>query len=160
MEDNKEGRMKIIELTKDYHAEVDDENFETLVRDKWFAQEYYNQVYARRWKKPKTYPRICISMHHQILGIHPNHLTTQGLLVDHIDRNGLNNQKTNLRVTTRSVNAYNSERSDTAVGIYWDDYTNKYKCMLLQPEPKFVGWFHTFDKALEAQIKAANRLSG
>jgi hypothetical protein len=146
--------MKIIELTKGYTTIVDDELYSALVVNKWFTLEYINQAYACRWKKPKTYPRICIRMHHEILNVDPIALRRNNLVVDHIDRNSLNNQKVNLRVTTRSVNAYNSNRSDTALGIYWDSLRCKFKCMVLQPKRKFVGWFDDIDEAIEAQARA------
>ena len=43
-------------------------------------------------------------MHRYILGI-----TDEAIIVDHIDRNGLNCQKTNLRITNNSINKRNSD---------------------------------------------------
>jgi hypothetical protein len=50
-----------------------------------------------------------IFMHHEIIG-----RPTNGLQVDHINRNRLDNRKANLRIVPRSKNALNSVRSDNA----------------------------------------------
>lgn len=142
--------MQEITLTKGYVTFVDDEDYESLAAHKWHVLDGHPwHRYAARWK-PGSKPRQALRMHHVILGIDSQYLREEYLVVDHIDRDGLNNQRDNLRVTTRSVNAYNSERSDNAIGIYWDTVRLRYKTFILQPKT-FIGWFKSFDEAAAAQ---------
>ena len=90
-------------------------------------------------------------MHHAILKVDPAYLQANNLVVDHIDRNGLNNQKANMRIATRSTNAYNSQRSDEALGIYLDSERAQYKVFQLQPKKVFIGWFKSFREAVKAR---------
>lgn len=90
--------MKEIQLTQGQIALVDDEDFEYLSAFKWFANKHRNTYYAGRQSSringlQRTQLMHCIIMNHK--GI------------DHIDCNGLNNQKNNLRICTNSQNAMN-----------------------------------------------------
>jgi hypothetical protein len=59
-------------------------------------------------------------MHRLIMGV-----TDQKVLIDHVDRDGLNNRRSNLRIADRSLNAHNCKvREDSTTGIrgvssYW-----------------------------------------
>ncbi len=87
--------MKEIPLTQGKVALVDDEDYEYLTQWKWC----YNR-YAVRCIGPKNH-RQRIAMHQVILN------PPEGLETDHIDRNKLNNQRSNLRAVTRSENMQN-----------------------------------------------------
>lgn len=144
--------MNKIALTKGYSTIVDAEDYERLSIFKWFTLESSTSVvkYAARWIKGAKPRRLC-RMHHIVIGVDPNFLWDKGLVIDHINRNGLDNRKENIRVVTRSINAFNSERSDNASGIYWDTIRGQYKVMQLRPVKFFIGWFHSFDAAVEAR---------
>jgi hypothetical protein len=87
--------MKEIQLTKGFVTLVDDDDYEWLNRWKW----HYSHGYAmRRISKHGKF----IHMSRLILGI-----KSSKIFADHIDRNGLNNQRSNLRVATRSQNNAN-----------------------------------------------------
>ena len=92
--------MKEIELTRGKVALVDDENFEYLNQWKWMARESGNNYYAVRGVR-KNRKLQNIAMHRIIMN------TSNELQVDHIDHNGLNNQKVNLRNCTRQQNMMN-----------------------------------------------------
>lgn len=94
--------MKQIELSQGYFAMVDDEDFEKLNQYKWNVRIVKNTQYAKRsdrYSTPKT-----IQMHRVIMGCDNN------MMVDHINGNGLDNRKENLRVCTRSNNLMNSNK--------------------------------------------------
>lgn len=98
--------MKQIFLTQGKIALVDDEDFEFISSFKWCYKKGRNDKctgYAERGvnmggKKIKTF-----KMHRVLMGL------THGdkRLVDHIDGNGLNNQRSNLRIATHSQNGKN-----------------------------------------------------
>ena len=91
--------MKEIILSQNMVSTVDDEDFELLNKYKWFAQKSDIRFYAIRnvWANGK---HTTETMHHLLKG-------KTGLFVDHIDGNGLNNQKTNLRVCSPQQNNFN-----------------------------------------------------
>ena len=96
--------MKKIKLTLGKKATVDDEDFKYLNKWNWYASKGYNTFYAVRMSGK---PRRAILMHRLILK------TPKEKDVDHIDGNGLNNQKTNIRNCTRSQNLYNQYRKNS-----------------------------------------------
>lgn len=140
--------MQYIPLTKGCCTVVDEEDYERLNRYIWFTLDYPKVRYAGRWL-PRTKPRKLLRMHHAILNVSPDQLGYS--VVDHEDRNGLNNQKSNLSIVTRRDNALNSDRSDTALGIYWDNVRGQYKVMELQPVKKFLCWCKTAEEALQVK---------
>jgi hypothetical protein len=83
--------MKTIPLTKGFVAMVDDEDYEWLSKYNWCVRPSWNTHYAcRRKQRGPDNPRRVgnIDMHTQITGYER---------CDHKDRNGLNNQRSNLR---------------------------------------------------------------
>lgn len=89
--------MREIILTQGYKCQVDDEDYKKLSEYKW----YYHGGYAVRNHYNNGIQRTVI-MHRTIMKV---------LLpkeeIDHIDHNGLNNQKNNLRVGTHRQNIIN-----------------------------------------------------
>ncbi len=108
--------MKEILLTQNQVALVDDEDYENLSMYRWYAVKQKHRFYTvRSTPRPNRYR---IYLHHEILKGKPE----SGFEVDHIDGNGLNNQKNNLRIVTRSQNAMNQRPtigSSGFKGIYW-----------------------------------------
>ncbi len=92
--------MKVIELTQGQVALVDDEDFDGLSRWKWCIAKTQSTIYAKRRRKnsKKCYT---ILMHRDIM------LPDAGMVIDHIDGNGLNNQRYNLRICSQSQNMRN-----------------------------------------------------
>ncbi len=97
--------MKKILLTQGAVAMVDDADFEQVNRYRWCLSKDVRSSYAMR-RRGNTRER----MHRFILGLSSGN----GLEVDHIDDNGLNNQKSNLRICSRSENKRRArKRSDS-----------------------------------------------
>lgn len=106
-----EGRGKHQRVTENFVI-VDEDNYEHLNQWKWFKMSIYhtdNKIYYARRYEGLTNDRTfkAILMHRVILG-----LTKKQDKGDHIDGNGLNNQKSNLRKCTHSQNLSN-RRSHT-----------------------------------------------
>lgn len=82
--------MKEIKLTKNQIAIVDDEDFERISQRAW----YFRAGYAMRSVRSRVekYKIDHIRMHREILGVGPK------TNVIHVDGNGLNNRRSNLRI--------------------------------------------------------------
>jgi len=95
--------MKLIELTKGYYAQVDDEDFHWLIQYKWrvsIGSANGDKPYTVRTGKKSEgilYKKN-IRMHRQIMDT-PHHL-----ICEHSDSDGLNNQRDNLENTTTKEN--------------------------------------------------------
>jgi hypothetical protein len=69
--------------------------------------------YARTTKRPQAYFHILVAIRN---GLSWN---PKNQVIDHANRNKLDNRRSNLRIVSRSLNATNSTRSDRAKGYYW-----------------------------------------
>lgn len=146
--------MKQIPLTQGKFAIVDDEDYEFLSQWKW----HISHGYALR-SDLSSYPKKTISMHRVITG------TTGNQLVDHIDRNGLNNQKSNLRIVTRTQNGMNrkshSGSSSKYKGVSWYKAGKKWEAFITyNKKRKFLGRFKSEIEAAEAYNIAATKFHG
>lgn len=94
--------MKKIPLTQGKVALVDDEDYEYLNQWKWFAIKK-NNVRSEYWYASRKYPnrKGNLGMHRVIMN------TPHNMQVDHIDHNGLNNQRYNLRICNNAENGKN-----------------------------------------------------
>jgi hypothetical protein len=93
--------MKLIPLTQNQFAMVDDDMFDYLNQWKWGASKKNHTYYAKR-SYMKDGKSCVMKMHRLILG-----LTDPKILGEHRDHNGLNNQRDNLRVCTQQQNVCN-----------------------------------------------------
>lgn len=104
--------VKYIQLTKGQYALVDAADFEWLNQYKWYARKAKHTFYAQ---KKQNYKIIIMSRF--ILGAPP------GMQVDHIDGDGLNNTRANLRLSTPGQNQYNQSPcrggSSKHKGVSW-----------------------------------------
>lgn len=97
--------MKEIKLTQDKVALVDDADYDYLNQFKWYVTKGPKTFYAGRDLVIDGVTRR-LKMHRIIMS------TPCGLVTDHIDHNGLNNQRSNLRNCTKSQN----QRNKTPIG--------------------------------------------
>jgi len=115
--------VKKIGLTQGKYALVDDEDFEKLNQYNWHANRCSSKNWyaTRMWKERDDKPTT-ESMHRQIMGAPDN------MQVDHINHNGLDNRKCNLRLCTRSQNAYNRKpRPDCSSQYKGVSFHKRYK---------------------------------
>ncbi len=107
--------MREIELTQGKVALVDDEDYAELSKHKWHAAKIGKRWYASRNVGKRPYRRQ-VYMHRQILNPPP------GFECDHINGNGLDNRRCNLRVCTHSQNLQNQRIGGGASefkGVHW-----------------------------------------
>jgi hypothetical protein len=150
-----------IPLTKGYVALVDDEDYESLSRFKWYAEEDDGgkRVYAfRNVRDAVTRKRRTISMHRSILGTPP------GMDTDHINKNSLDNRRGNLRVATRPQNASNTRTLKPARasptskyrGVSWTDRSPHWVAQIkMNGEHRSIGRFRNERTAAYAYDDAA-----
>src|ERR1017187_8990054 len=107
-------------LTKGFYAIIDEEDFDRIEPYSWHARvsKTTDTVYASRSPKmPDGSYHGTLGMHRQILRV------PKGIEVDHIDGNGLNNQKANLRRATHQQNMQNHKKAKNNttgyVGVMW-----------------------------------------
>lgn len=145
--------MKEIKLTNGMIAIVDDEDFEELIKYTWGHTKSYwgNNGYVSRHEyiNGKT---ITTSMHRHLLNP-PN-----GMVVDHINNNGLDNRMANLRLATHADNMKNRKpfKGRKYKGTHFNKKTQKWTAQIgLNGKTKNLGVFESETEAAEAYDKAA-----
>ncbi len=146
---------KTLELTYGKFAIVDAEDYEWLNRYKWHAVQEGRGWYAKTLRRDG----MPLAMHRLIAG------APKGLFVDHIDHNGLNNQKTNLRLCTNQQNQQNRKpnRGGTSKykGVYWHKQHKKYRASICHNKKRLhLGYFKDEIDAAKAYDKKARELFG
>lgn len=121
--------MKHLPLTKGKVAQVDDEDYYWLSQWNWFAVEINNIWYAKRSKKKgvlRSGESFEIYLHRVV-----TRCTNKNMTVDHKDHDGLNNQKSNLRICTKAENnrSIRSRKNSSSIylGVSWDKARNKWQ---------------------------------
>lgn len=143
--------MKEIKLTKGFIALVDDEDYDYLNHWKWYV--YIDRTY-RYAIRTESKSRKRIKMHRVILNA-PDHL-----LVDHIDHNGLNNQRYNIRLCTNSQNQWNMKgRRNGFKGVSAEKYCFR-ASIKYQQRTIHLGSFKTEKEAGMAYDQKAKELFG
>lgn len=146
--------MKKIKLTRGLVALVDDSDYEQLNAHKWYAQAHGRTSYAHR-----TLGKKLISMHRVIMN------PPVGMVIDHKDCNGLNNQRANLRICTRLENArnrpkYKSNKSGYK-GVCWNTKDKRWIAKIkLNNKIIHLGSFLSPLEASKAYIVACKKLHG
>ena len=152
--------MKQIELTKDEFALFDDEDFVTVSQHRWYLRSDGIRKYAAA-RVIREHRRTTIEMHRLVLGLNIG----QKIMVDHIDGNGLNNQKTNLRLANDSQNQMNQRprRGCTSEykGVSRCSETGMWRSKIVVARKQiYLGRYKDERKAAQAYDEAAERLFG
>lgn len=145
--------MKRIKLLRGEIALIDDEDFDLVSKYRWrkttfgYAIAYRKGVGDRIW------------MHRLIMN------PDKGVLVDHRDRNKLNNRRSNLRIANKSLNAVNSKihtnNTSGVTGVSFDKARNKWKAFASQQNKfVFIGRFDSKRAAINARVECASKLYG
>jgi hypothetical protein len=143
-----------IPLTQNKFALVDPEDYAELVRHKWCAAKQGNSFYAVRSEGGRQ-----LRMHRVIMN------APAGLVVDHIDHDGLNDVKRNLRSCTPAQNAHNQRpqkgRSSQFRGVCWAKRERKwYSRIQYHGRQQSIGLFDDERDAARARDAAALALHG
>ena len=148
--------MKIF-LTQDKFALCDAKDYKWLSKYKWCVNKVGHSWYARSYRGKKNGKQVYVYMHREIMK------PPKGYEVDHINGNGLDNRRSNLRVVTRTQNNLNKHHKTTNktsqyIGVCFDNTTCGVKRWLAQLviDGKCVlkKRFHNEEDAYKARKKA------
>ena len=138
--------MRKIKLTHDKYALVDDDNFPYLNQWRW---KYHKDNYAVR----TTTNGKQIYMHRVV------NQTPEDMVTDHINRNGLDNRRCNLRSVTIQQNAFNAglprNNKSGVKGVTWNKNRQLWQAQInIGAKCKFLGVFSDINEAAIARKKA------
>lgn len=144
---------KLIPLTQNKHAIVDDEDYDFLMQWKWYAHRRHDGEFIAKTRSGKGK----ILMHRLIVN------TPSDMQTDHIDGDTLNNRRSNLRICTNTQNSANRQKPQGAISQYKGIYRvgNRWKAVI-SPANKHIclGYFSTDIEAAKAYDKAAKQIYG
>jgi hypothetical protein len=148
--------MKEIQLTQGKVALVDDYDYEVLNNFKWFAHKHRNTHYAGK-QKSRTEGKQRSELMHCIIMDHKG--------IDHIDGNGLNNQRSNLRFATHQQNQMNRGKlkgtSSKYKGVSLDKRSNKWNSYIKKDQKViYLGLYYDEVEAAKAYDQKAIELFG
>ena len=149
--DETAGEVRRIPLGNGLFATVDAAHYEEISKYKWYANRRNSTVYATCIKQGRV-----VYMHRMIMR------PAKGALVDHIDGNGLNNRRCNLRVCTHQQNQANRGSrggSSRFVGVHrhGDQWQASIRC---RGEYFYLGLHDDEVEAAKARDRKAYELHG
>jgi hypothetical protein len=150
-----EGNVAFVPLTRGLEAKIDAADAHLVAGFNWYANPKGRTAYAMR--KDPTLGHV--SMHRVVMG------ALDSLPVDHIDGDGLNNRRVNLRAATVFQNNQNLRlgRHNTSgvKGVSWNTAKGKWWAeVMAQGQVRRLGYFARFEDACEARAKAAMQMHG
>jgi HNH endonuclease len=152
--------MKTVPLTQGKVALVDDADYEEISRYKWFAAKLKGIWYAHRTETRPDNRSVTVRMHRYLMNALP------GQKIDHKDRNGLNNQRDNLRLCSYAQNAANRSKCKTRgssvyKGVSWQKGLDKWRVRIGPKIGKIsVGCYNDELTAARAYDESARLLFG
>ena len=142
--------MKRVMLTHGYSATVDDADYDAVRRHRWYALRTHQLVYAAR----RVGSRIVL-MHRAVLRAPCRRR------VDHVDGDGLNNRRRNLRLCSHAQNIRNSRKqrrrtSSRYKGVWWAAWARRWRAaIMVDGRAEHLGYFHKESAAARAYDAAA-----
>lgn len=148
--------MKKIKLSQNQFTLVDNKDFKYLNKFNWYVHSGGNTVYAARNSKTINGKRKTIWMHKEIMK------TPKGMETDHIDGNGLNNQRKNLRICTKSENQHNRSKykcnTSGFKGVSWHIGHKKWGASIQSSGKQiYLGYYDSKIEAYNAYCNACTK---
>jgi hypothetical protein len=147
-----------IPLTRDKYAIVDPDDYFRLSKRKWFAAKSGLTFYAVRSIINKNGKKSRHYMHREVLKV------PDDMYVDHINQNGLDNRKANLRPATVAQNAWNADSRrglSGYKGVCFDKKKGLWRAdIACCGKRKYLGCFRDRREAAKAYDLAAKKYHG
>lgn len=150
-----------IRLTQGKYAIVDSDDYWELSKYSWYAHKAENSCYAcRRVHGGKGKKTERMWMHRAVISV------PAGLMCDHINHDGLDNRKANLRAATAAQNRINSrtariKKSSKHRGVCWRAEQKKwFAYVYVGGRAVFTKYFDDATAAARARDRAAKKYHG
>jgi len=151
--------MVLIPLSQGKFAMVDDEDAGRVLQFRWHADAHHRNngpelIYASSHILLENGKRTKQRLHRFIVGAKP------GERCDHVDGNGLNNTRSNLRICSQAENCRNSRGraglSSQYKGVCWNGQRNKWQADIsINNKTQYLGLFTNETDAARAYDTAA-----
>jgi len=150
--------MKKITANKGLSILVDDKDFDKVSDRHWCCFPARGTYYAMAQNR-KSGVRTHVLMHRLIL------TAPRNLLIDHINGNGLDNRRENLRLCTNSQNCQNARmrkhNKSGYRGVHWNERDKGFYARIgVNGKRIWIGFFKAAEDAAKAYDKAAIKYHG
>jgi hypothetical protein len=150
--------MKRLTTTNGFTVFVDDEDYEKVIQHKWRAHKSFNTWYAEPTSASTGRAIGCWSMHRFVLN------PPRGVKVDHVNGNGLDNRRENLRLCNDSQNQANrihlTKNTSGYRGVTWNKKSKKWQAGIKATKSIHLGLFNSPEDAARAYDAKAIELFG
>ena len=151
-----DGDVAFVPLTKGCESIIDAADVGLVSRWNWNVMLCSSGIrYARRNRRVGDGPGCSVLLMHRVITCVPDNL-----VVDHVNSDGLDNRRRNLRVATQADNMKNTRlrKGNTSgfKGVFWDKFTGRWMAAIGH-NGKFhnLGRFDTREEAASAYAAAA-----
>jgi len=166
-----------IKLTKGYYAKVDPDLYESLNKYKWCVTgtgPFYAITYLKDPDKPASRAKP-VSMHRLIMQSELDAIRNTryairnklpcDLVIDHLNHDGLDNRRANLRLATPLQNKWNTRHRRKGrskyTGVTWVKTTKKWRAdICIDKKVKYLGCYDSEKQAAKAYDKTAKKHRG
>lgn len=154
-----EGNIAYVPLTRGLFSVIDASDADRVGNVNWRANATKNTSYAVREVSLPNGGRASVFLHRLITN------AESGMVVDHIDGNGLNNKSSNLRVVTHRENIHNTAppRNNTSgvKGVSFDKQRNKWFAkIMIRGKQIALGRYDKKEDAIAAYNTAFEKYNG